>query len=301
MEPKFMMMVGLPGSGKSYLAAKIAGDDENTIILSSDKIRGELFGDENSQADNAKVFEELHRRALVLLKDGYNVIYDATNLNSKRRMSFLKTIDSAGISCHKTCYLMAFEYCYCLKRNAERDRFVPTKVINSMREKFQTPYYFEGWDEIIVVREEDAWRYPVDCVFDLLDYDQCNSHHKETLGNHLKTTYLAVAEKTSDKDVWIAALLHDVGKPFVRNMANAKGEQTDDAHYYGHENVGAYQALFYKADDPLYVSLLVNLHMRPFTLKSPASQEKYRKLWGEKVYNDVMLIHEADTKGGRDD
>lgn len=297
----FSMMVGLPGSGKSYYAQVIAGNDENTIILSSDKIRGELFGDENFQADNAKVFDELHRRALCLLKDGYNIIYDATNLNSKRRMSFLKTIDSAGIQCTKNCYLMAFSYCDCLENNAGRERIVPAKVIDEMREKFQTPYYFEGWDNIEIIRGTFAWKLPDVTMLYLMDYDQHNEHHTETLGSHLQTTCFEVAKKTLDDNVRTAAMLHDIGKPFVRTKTDAKGNPSGDAHYYGHENVGAYEALFYKSPDPLYVSVLVNLHMRPFTLKTDKVREKYRKLWGERLYNDVMLIHEADTKGGRDD
>lgn len=43
--PKFIMMVGLPGSGKSTWAKEYVKTSENeTVILSSDAVREELFG-----------------------------------------------------------------------------------------------------------------------------------------------------------------------------------------------------------------------------------------------------------------
>lgn len=48
-----------------------------------------MYGDNYDDADNSKVFEELHRRILEDLKM-HSVIYDATNLVKKRRVHFLK-------------------------------------------------------------------------------------------------------------------------------------------------------------------------------------------------------------------
>ena len=47
-KPTFTMMVGLVGSGKSTYAKQLA-EETNAIICSSDAIREELCGDENSQ------------------------------------------------------------------------------------------------------------------------------------------------------------------------------------------------------------------------------------------------------------
>mgnify|MGYP003324219881 CR=1 FL=1 len=57
--PKFYMMVGLSGCGKSTYAATL-----NAKVISSDAIRAEVFGDENDQTHNAQVFEILHKRVI---------------------------------------------------------------------------------------------------------------------------------------------------------------------------------------------------------------------------------------------
>lgn len=87
-KPNFIMMVGLPCSGKSTYAKELSNDLE-AIICSSDAIRKELSGDINLQDKNEEVFKVLHNRIKENLKEGKSVIYDATNINSKRRRSFL--------------------------------------------------------------------------------------------------------------------------------------------------------------------------------------------------------------------
>lgn len=89
----FTMYIGLSGSGKSTLAEnqliyKTTELNRKVAYLSSDEIRKELFGDENDQSHNVKVFEEMFKRTRRALIEGEDVIYDATNLSSKRRRNF---------------------------------------------------------------------------------------------------------------------------------------------------------------------------------------------------------------------
>ena len=98
---EFIMLVGLPGCGKSSYAKKLK--DEGYIIHSSDAIREELFGDVNSQKDNTKVFDVLHKRIKDDLTKGISCVYDATNMSMKRRKAFLDEISK--ISCSKKCVL----------------------------------------------------------------------------------------------------------------------------------------------------------------------------------------------------
>lgn len=86
---ELIMLVGLPASGKSTWAKEYSETHPDYIVHSSDKLREEMYGDNYDDADNSKVFEELHRRILEDLKM-HSVIYDATNLVKKRRVHFFK-------------------------------------------------------------------------------------------------------------------------------------------------------------------------------------------------------------------
>ena len=57
---KLTLLIGIPGSGKTTYANK--NKKENEIILSSDTIRQELFGNESSQQDNELVFNTLYSK-----------------------------------------------------------------------------------------------------------------------------------------------------------------------------------------------------------------------------------------------
>lgn len=59
-EDSLVIMVGIPGSGKSTLAKKIVKDESQ--IVSTDKIRGEINGNEAEQSNASEVFNEYHRR-----------------------------------------------------------------------------------------------------------------------------------------------------------------------------------------------------------------------------------------------
>ena len=50
-------MTGLSGSGKSTIAQKLAEENPNTVIVSSDAIREELTGNYEDQEHNEEVFK----------------------------------------------------------------------------------------------------------------------------------------------------------------------------------------------------------------------------------------------------
>lgn len=85
--PFMVMLVGLPGSGKST-AAKVFSERKDCVVLSSDAIREELYGNVNDTEHNAKVFEVLHRRSRDLLRAGISVCIDSTNLSKKDEFIF---------------------------------------------------------------------------------------------------------------------------------------------------------------------------------------------------------------------
>lgn len=144
------VMIGIPGSGKSYIAHKLA-EEGTAVIHSSDDIREELYGDASIQGDGAKVFATLHNRVRRDLEEGKNVIYDATNLTFKGRKNIFKMFGE---------YPMAAVYVECslktaLARNQKRDRVVPEDVIRRFYFKMNPPDSSEGWKEIIQVNNEN--------------------------------------------------------------------------------------------------------------------------------------------------
>lgn len=315
MKAIFMMLVGLPGSGKSTHAKQLI--ENGYIIHSSDAIREELTGDINNQNLNSKVFETLHKRVKQDLKDGKKVIYDATNLSWKRRKAFLQELNS--IDCWKVCNVIATPFEICIKQNDMRDRKVPHEVIDRMYRNFDIPYYNEGWDRINIIYTNDEWKTLYGSwnqfIYDTMDFNQDNKHHTLTLGEHcLKTKRYIGEHKDSAKfdrtlELLVAGALHDNGKPYTLTYINKKGEKDDKAHYYEHEHVGSYNALFYdttliKELDKLDIAALIRWHMILHFSKdwSAKTKAKYEKEFTEneylkniQFYDMLKLLYEADV------
>ncbi len=300
---KIIVLVGLPCSGKSTIAQNIARE-YNATIFSSDSLRMELYQNVNDQEHNQELFVELHKRIKNHLKNGGNAIYNACNISYKRRIAFLAELKK--IPCEKICILMATPYEECLRRNAERERKVPSYVIERMYRSIDIPWYYEGWDDIQVEygEYENYFGWPWDWVEKVDDYNQHNSHHALTLGEHCRQT-VRNADKICAEDrpimsteIRYAALLHDEGKFFTQTFKNSKGEITEQAHYYNHERVGSYDSLFYEIScHNLYVATLIRWHMQPYFWEKDNNEKlhhKYRQLWGEQLYRDIMIIHAAD-------
>lgn len=297
-------MVGLPASGKSTKAQEFA-EEYDATIFSSDTLREEMFGNVNNQDNNQEVFAELHKRTKDCLRSGKSAIYDATNINYKRRMAFLDELKK--IPCEKICILMATPYEECLKRNSERERKVPEHVIKRMYMSFNIPYWYEGWDDIKIEYSEgsrDSYGLASKWLDTVMHYNQENHHHKLSLGEHMRsaTAYmrnrLCLATYKNDLTLIGATMLHDCGKPFCKTFVNSHGEITSEAHYYSHQYCGAYDSLFFaylsEFVDHLDIAIRVMWHMQPYFNKEEKTENKYRKLWGEDLYKDIMLLHEAD-------
>ncbi|MBV7337173.1 AAA family ATPase [Chloroflexi bacterium TSY] len=75
------IMCGLPGSGKTTVARKIAGR-VNGVLFTADVVRREMFDVRTySEEERQAVYEELLRRSAPLLAKGISVVLDATYIN----------------------------------------------------------------------------------------------------------------------------------------------------------------------------------------------------------------------------
>ena len=144
---KITMLCGLPGSGKSTWVNQ--NKRENTIILSSDKIREELFGAEEIQGNPKQVFNLLYKRAEEALEQEKNVIIDSTNLSRANREKFIKRFYPLADCLSIIIFLESAEEC--IERQKKRDRKVPASVIRRMAQQMEMPTFDEGWDEIKIM------------------------------------------------------------------------------------------------------------------------------------------------------
>ena len=140
-----IVLGGLPASGKSTYTEMLV-DSGVFCGVCPDKIRGELYGDENIQGDGKQVFTIAHQRIKDLGQGGNNVVFDATNINADRRKKFVKEM-------RPYFDIIIFKWIttplgICRVRNRERERQVPFDVMLRMDCNFEEPTMEEGWDYI---------------------------------------------------------------------------------------------------------------------------------------------------------
>ena len=282
---KLIILVGLPASGKSTYAKNVLAS-EDTIVLSSDELRKELLGDENCQSNNQLVFDTLYRRAKENLQKGLNVVIDATNINIKDRKRTLSWFKGMNIKRVAIVFATPFEVCY--ERDKKRERTVGKEVIDKFLYRFEIPMEYEGFDKIEIVDSDDE-RYDILELKNQMDgTEQFNPHHKYTIGVHCGKCVGELLARTNHSLLLASGAWHDIGKLFTKTVG-------DDgvAHYYSHHNVGAYIMLCSGMINREII-FYINFHMSPFFWKEEKTHQKYKQLFGDKLYNNLMLLHECD-------
>ena len=297
--PLLIVMVGLPGSGKSFIAKQLAEVNDDIVIVSSDAIREEFYGDANDQSHNDKVFRIVNKR----LKEGLiaekKVILDATNISKKRRKALLRDLKYPK----SMAIVMAVPEYICKKRDEERDRHVGPDVINRMIKNWCPPHFSEGFDFISIVYDYDNsanFYNPILALESAVQINHDNPHHSLSIGGHmLKAGELIQEEFKAGCPFYLyaAALLHDIGKPYVKSYG-----EDGVAHYYNHQNYGSYLGLFYadymkfSLEETLDFINIIYYHMEPL-LSWKRSEKAHAKAIEELgyLYNDIMIVHKADV------
>lgn len=285
--PKLIILCGIPGSGKSTYAKTYTERNYNTIHLSSDEIRKELYGDENIQGNPGEVFTLMQKRAVEAFNNGYSVLYDATNITRKDRSGIISACPKfAKIECH----IIWAPIEECIRRDAERDRTVGKEVIDRMLKRFQAPYYDEGIDDIMVILPDDFNKMQYTNTFlKLMEVSHDNPHHTLNIFDHCLEANKYIVKKTGEysSNIGFAAIFHDIGKPYVKAFVDSKGNPCEHAHYYQHQCVGAWMSYGSEHVTP-HIAWLISTHMDPFL------NTKYYKNLPTYLKKDIDLLHEAD-------
>lgn len=145
---KLIIMVGLPGSGKSTYTAKYTTQDRTTLV-STDEIRRELYGKPEIQGNAQDVFNEAYRRIEIALRAGDTVVFDATNLKARNRRYLINKYRPIADT-------IIAEYVNtpideCIRRDELRSRSVGYEVIQRMAKSMSEPRLDEGFDLVHIV------------------------------------------------------------------------------------------------------------------------------------------------------
>ena len=148
-----IVTMGVPGSGKSYIANQIAEKAHNCVRINMDDIMEKLYGTADVQDwRNVTRMQKEHGYSNNVVKNtardmvrdalskGYSVVYDATNLRYDARVKTVRSLKRGAPQTVKTLgIIIKVRLSTAKQRNAGRDRKVQDWVIRNMYNTAQLP------------------------------------------------------------------------------------------------------------------------------------------------------------------
>lgn len=145
-----IMLVGIPGSGKSSVAkyCSLAGYH----VISTDAIRYALYGSESILGSWNEIQEVIEDELASAYRDGKRVCYDATNCKQQYRRDFLQLSDRVTSSTYSwDALVVETPLQVAVERRSQPDiRNVPPHVILKMHEDLtkEFPVISEGYNSV---------------------------------------------------------------------------------------------------------------------------------------------------------
>ena len=151
-----IVLVGIPGSGKTTYAHRLLARCRTMRAISPDLTRERLYpGYERGLINHAlinqqRIFGIAYREVSDALSSGVDVLFDATNLTIARRRRLIRLAwqHNAVPIAH---YFTA-DIALALHRNRLRHRRVPTSIIMRMFAILQPPTHTEGFVRVVTHR-----------------------------------------------------------------------------------------------------------------------------------------------------
>lgn len=156
-KPVAVMLVGLPGSGKSTWTNSITtGPLRDAVLISTDnhiessatsvgKTYGEVFKDQIGPAT-----EQMKAQLNAAIAEKKNIVWDQTNLTVKSRKPKIQQLTQAGYEVIAVTFeLDAEELMFRQqKRRADTGKFIPMHIVDSMKASYEKPTTAEGFTRV---------------------------------------------------------------------------------------------------------------------------------------------------------
>lgn len=144
------ILVGVAGSGKSTVTQQIksAWVHKRFVVICPDEIREELCnGNRSDQSKNKEVWSTAYDRVYEAITNGYDVIFDATMLNPKKRRQLIDI--ARGEDMYIIAHVVERDESVIKEQNANRQWKVPEYIIDNMIKSYVRPTEEEGFNSIL--------------------------------------------------------------------------------------------------------------------------------------------------------
>lgn len=153
MDVKFLLLRGLPASGKSTYAQKLV--DKGWKRLNKDMMRDMIDGGQFSSENEFMLNSILYQIAEMYLSQGYNVVSDNMNFNS---WHFKQACDLSSCICCVDVKVEVFDFYtdieVCIERDKKRTKPVTEAVIRKIAKQWNLSEKFPDITEYAQIHSE---------------------------------------------------------------------------------------------------------------------------------------------------